>query len=121
MTRAVDMMAEELGVEITEFTVAGIRHDTMYAHHWYLGCDEPIDKQKALKLIDEHLCKLNDDYAVERTQAIKELFVDVLPTKYFYEFMEQKIGKWGGATKFPRVLKGKRLEMWKEYVKNIEF
>ena len=43
MTRAVDMMAEELGVEITEFTVAGIRHDTMYAHHWYLGCDEPIN------------------------------------------------------------------------------
>ncbi len=120
MTRAVDMMAEELGVEITEFTVAGIRHDTMYAHHWYLGCDEPIDKGLAIKKIDENLCKLNDDYAVERTQAIKELFVDVLPTKYFYEFMEQKIGKWGGATKFPRVLKGKRLEMWEEYVKGLK-
>ena len=120
MTRAVDMMAEELGIEITEFTVAGIRHDTMYAHHWYLGCDEPIDKELAIKKIDENLCKLNDDYAVERTQAIKELFIDVLPTKCFYEFMEQKIGKWGGATKFPRVLKGKRLEMWEEYVKDLK-
>ena len=120
MTRAVDMMAEQLGVNITEFTVAGIRHETMYAHHWYLGCDEPIDKQQALKLIDENLCKLNDDYAVERTQAIKELFVDVLPTKHFYEFMEQKIGKWGGATKFPRVMKGKRLEMWEAYVKSLK-
>ena len=55
---------------------------------------------------------------LERTQAIKELFIDVLPTQRFYEFMEQKIGKWGGATKFPRVLKGKRLEMWEEYVKS---
>ena len=119
MTRAVDMMAEQLGVTITEFTVAGIRHDTMYAHHWYLGCDEPIDKQQAIKLIDENLCQLNDDYAVERTQAIKELFIDVLPTKCFYEFMEHKIGKWGGATKFPRVMKGKRLELWEEYVKDL--
>ena len=120
MTRAVDMMAEKLGVNITEFTVAGIRHDTMYAHHWYLGCDEPIDKEQAIKIIDENLCQLNDDYAVERTQAIKELFIDVLPTKYFYEFMEQKIGKWGGATKFPRVMKGKRLELWEEYVKGLQ-
>ena len=120
MTRAVDMMAEELGVNITEFTVAGIRHDTMYAHHWFLGCDDPIDKELAIKKIDENLCKLNDDYAVERTEAIKELFVDVLPTKCFYEFMEQKIGKWGGATKFPRVMKGKRLEMWMDYVNNLK-
>jgi len=31
--------------------------------------------------------------------------------------MEEKIGKWGGATKFPRVLKGKRFEMWEEYLR----
>lgn len=116
ITRAVEMMAEELGVNITEFTVAGNRHDTMFAHHWYLGCDEPLDKEKAVRLIDRNLCQLNDDYAVERTQAIKELFIDVLPTQRFYEFMEQKIGKWGGATKFPRVMKGDRLKMWEEFV-----
>ena len=120
MTQAVDMMANELGVNITEFTVAGIKHDTMYAHHWYLGCDDKIDPQVAIKKIDENLCKLNDDYAVERTEAIKELFVDVLPTEVFYKFMEEKIGKWGGATKFPRVLKGQRYEMWKEYVEDLE-
>ncbi len=118
MTQAVDLTANELGVNITEFTVAGIKHDTMYAHHWYLGCDDPIDAQTAIKKIDEHLCKLNDDYAVERTEAIKELFVDVLPTNVFYRFMEEKIGKWGGATKFPRVLKGKRYEMWCDYIKS---
>ena len=72
----------------------------------------------AIKKIDEYLCKLNDDYAVERTEAIKELFVDVLPTEIFYKFMEEKIGKWGGATKFPRVLKGQRYEMWVEYLRS---
>ena len=35
--------------------------------------------------IDEHLKKLNDDYAVERSAALKEIFVDVLPVKTFYE------------------------------------
>lgn len=119
MTQAVDMMAQDLDVNITEFTVAGIRHDTMYAHHWYLGSDDKIDPQVAIKKIDEYLCKLNDDYAVERTEAIKELFIDVLPTNVFYKFMEEKIGKWGGATKFPRVLKGKRYEMWEEYLKEV--
>ena len=119
MTQAVDMLAEELGVDITEFTVAGIKHETMYAHHWYLGCDKEIDAQEAIKKIDGYLCKLNDDYAVERTEAIKELFIDVLPTDVFYKFMEEKIGKWGGATKFPRVLKGKRYEMWEEYLKEV--
>ena len=44
----------------------------------------------------------------------------MLPTKHIYEFMEQKIGKWGGATKFPRVMKGKRLEMWEAYVKSLK-
>ena len=118
MTQAVDMLANELGVNITEFTVAGIKHNTMYAHHWYLGTDDPIDKELAIKKIDEYLCKLNDDYAVERTEAIKELFIDVLPTEVFYKFMEEKIGKWGGATKFPRVLKGQRYEMWVEYLRS---
>ena len=116
ITQAVEMTANDLGVEITEFTVAGVRHGTMYAHHWYLGCDEKVDPQAAVKRIDEHLCRLNDDYAVERTQAITELFVDVLPTQVFYRFMEERIGKWGGATKFPRVLKGERYEMWCDYV-----
>ena len=116
ITRAVEMMCGQLGVNVPEFTVAGISHDNRYAHHWYLGCDQPIDKQAAIRLIDESLRQLNDDYAVERQQAIAELFIDVLPTQRFYEFMEKKIGKWGGATKFPRVMKGKRLEMWQEFV-----
>ncbi len=119
MTRAVQMLSEETGVDICEFTVAGIRHDTMYAHHWYIGADSPLDRQLALDKIDKYLCQLNDDYAVERLEAIKDLKIDILPTQVFYDFMEKKIGKSGGATKFPRVLKGERLKMWQDYLKEI--
>lgn len=120
MTRAIEMLSEETGADIREFTVVGKKHGTMYAHHWYLGTDNKVDPQEAIKKIDGYLCKLNDDYAVERTEAIKELFIDVLPTHVFYDFMQQKIGKWGGATKFPRVLKGERIQMWEDYLTSLK-
>lgn len=117
MNRAVELTAEEMGLTIPEFTVAGLRHGERFAHHWYLGSDQPFDKELALRKIDEHLCQLNDDYAVERQEAVNELRVDIVPTEHFYRFMRDCLGKWGGATKFPRVLKGKRLELWHEYLK----
>lgn len=117
MNKAVEMLSDELGVDICEFTVAGLRHDTMFGHHWYIGTDDKLDPETAIKKIDGYLCELNDDYKVERLEAIKQLYIDVLPTQVFYDFMQEKIGKSGGATKFPRVLKGDRYEAWKEFLK----
>ena len=79
---------------------------------------ENIDKELAIKKIDEHLKVLNDDYRVEREEALKNLYIDILPTHVFYDFME-KTGKIGGATKFPRVLKGKRYEEWKQFISSL--
>jgi len=61
---------------------------------------------------------LNDDYAVERKSALKEVLLTVLPEKTFMEFMERK-GKLGGQHKFPRVMKGKMLEEWQQFVSNV--
>ena len=118
MNQAVENISNELKVDINEFTVAGFREDKTFAHHWYIACDEPIDKELAIKKIDEHLKVLNDDYRVEREEALRNLYIDVLPTHVFYDFME-KTGKIGGATKFPRVLKGKRYEDWKEFISSL--
>ena len=120
MNRAVEMLAEEKGVDICEFTVAGFRHEQMFAHHWYLGTDDPLDPQEAIQKIDKYLCELNDDYRVERQEAVKHLELDVLPTQVFYDFMKERLGKVGGASKFPRVLKGERYEAWKEFLKSKE-
>ena len=67
--------------------------------------------------MDETLCEINDDYAVERTSALKEVFVEVLPSKIFYDYL-RSIGKEGGMNKFPRVLKGAQLESFQNYLKN---
>lgn len=116
MTRAVSMLAEELDAEIREFTVSGIRHDSMFAHRWYLGCDKAIDAGLARDRIDHYLKILNDDYRTERIEAIREVFVEVLPTRVFYDWMRAR-GKEGAQNKFPRVLKHQQHQEWMEFIK----
>ena len=53
---------------------------------------------------------------MERTSALKEIYLDVLSEEDFIEFKRQK-GKVGGQHKFPRVLKGKMLEDWQKFLK----
>ena len=115
MTRAVKLVSDEIGLDIKEFTVFGMAYEGLYAHKWYLGIDqEEIDPGSIRLLLDEALQKLNDDYAVERKAALKEVLVEVIPTRIFYEFLKMK-GKEGGQNKFPRVLNGLTRE-WESFV-----
>ena len=116
MTRAIEMLENDLNVEIREFTVAGIDYDSLFAHKWYLGSNDKIDPVVAREKIDEFLKILNDDYRVERIEAIKEVFVEILPTEAFSGWMKMK-GKEGGAHKFPRVLNKKMHLEWVEFLK----
>jgi hypothetical protein len=52
---------------------------------------------------------------VERTSALKEVFLEKLPEEVFMKFMERK-GKLGSQHKFPRVLKGKMLQDWNGFL-----
>ncbi|MFY7963461.1 MAG: GH3 family domain-containing protein [Chitinophagaceae bacterium] len=115
MNNAIQIAAEKLNVCIPEFTVAGIPYNNFFAHHWYVASNDNIDTTLLTKTIDVALNELNDDYAVERKSALKEVFVTVLPETTFMNFMESK-GKVGGQHKFPRVLKGKMLEDWKKFI-----
>jgi hypothetical protein len=99
---------------IPEYTVCGVPFDSFFAHHWYVACDDHINTEELRVKIDQKLKELNDDYAVERKSALKEIILDVLPEKTFMDFMTYK-GKVGGQHKFPRVLKGKLLEDWQNF------
>jgi hypothetical protein len=116
MNRAIELVSLELNINIKEFTVAGIHYDTLFAHHWYIGTDDPVDSAVLRKRIDEILKGLNDDYRVERSAALKEVVIEVMPSHVFYDYMHS-IGKIGAAFKFPRVLKGKKLADWETYLK----
>ena len=115
MNKAIELVSNEMNITITEFTVAGIPYGSLFAHHWFVGTDDAVDKMKLKERIDFHLKELNDDYAVERSAALKEVFVDVHPVKMFYDWMQSR-GKVGGQNKFPRVLKKAQLEEWTAFI-----
>lgn len=116
MNKAIQLVSEEMNISIPEFTVAGVPHGNFFAHHWYVACNDHVNAEQLRLSIDEKLKELNDDYAVERKSALKEVMLDVLSEEQFFAFMKAK-GKVGGQHKFPRVLKGRMLEDWQKFLK----
>ena len=116
LSRAVELLQNDMDIEVCEFTVFAEPYDNLFGHRWFIGTDQKLDPKKAATLLDESLSVLNDDYRVERLEAIKNVRVDVLPCEAFYKFMEKK-GKLGSANKFPRVMKGERIQEWLHFLK----
>ena len=117
MSKAIKQTADDLNIEINEFAVAGIPHDTMFAHQWYIGSNKNASEKEIKEKLDFYLMELNDDYRTERIAALKDVFVKVLPDSAFIDFMASK-GKLGSAHKFPRVLKGNLLKEWEAFISN---
>ncbi|WP_373495701.1 GH3 auxin-responsive promoter family protein [Aquiflexum sp.] len=115
MNKAIHLVEEELNLDIREFTVLGLPHGTLFAHHWFAGTDNKVDEQELKDKIDGHLKVLNDDYAVERKHALKEMRLSVVPAALFYGWLKVQ-GKEGGQNKFPRVLKGDKMKSWLAYL-----
>jgi len=116
MTRAIELTEADLEINIPEFAICGVKLDSLFAHHWYIGTNDKIDASVVAEKIDEHLKVLNDDYRVERISAIRDVTAQVVPPNLFYDWMKS-VGKVGAQTKFPRVLKTEKLESWKLYLK----
>ncbi len=119
MNKAIELVSEELNISIKEFAVSGVPYDTLFAHNWYIGTDDHVSVDILKECLDRQLKKLNDDYAVERSAALKEVFVEVLPVDCFYGWMES-IGKVGGQNKFPRVLQKNQLKDWQSFLDSLQ-
>ena len=115
MNKAIQLVSEELNLSIPEYCVTGEPFGSFFAHHWYVACDQNINEVLLAEKIDEKLMVLNDDYAVERKSALKNVQVTVLKESAFMRFLESK-GKIGGQHKFPRVLRGDLLKDWKLFI-----
>jgi hypothetical protein len=118
MNKAIQLVSEELNLSIPEYCVTGEPIGSFFGHHWYVACDQNIDASLLMNTIDEKLNDLNDDYAIERKSALKEVRITVLKEEVFLAFLKAR-GKVGGQHKFPRVLKGALLEEWKLFISTI--
>lgn len=115
MNKAIEMVADEMDVHINEFVVSGIPYGTLFAHKWYVGTDQEVNKNMLRQKLDDKLKILNDDYRVERSSALKDILVEVVPTDFFYNWLARQ-GKVGAQNKFPRVMKGAQFSEWEKYV-----
>ena len=118
MNKAIQLVSEELNLSIPEYCVTGVPVGNFFGHHWYIACDQNINVNVLANKIDEKLIELNDDYAIERKSALKEIAVKVLKEEVFMTFLKSK-GKIGGQHKFPRVIKGDLLKDWKLFISTI--
>ncbi len=116
MNQAVKLVSADLNIHINEYSVVGIPYQGLFAHHWYVGIGKATDETALKEKLDHYLKTLNDDYAVERKHALKEVIITVLPNQAFIDFLASK-NKLGGQSKFPRVLKGKQLNEWLAFLK----
>ncbi len=119
MNMAIKQTEDQLNIEIREFTVAGIKHGSMFAHKWFIGTDSQVDPDLLRERIDENLKILNDDYRVERIAAIKDVIVEIHPSEVFYKWMKMK-GKEGAQNKFPRVMKHQLLTEWETWLQELK-
>jgi hypothetical protein len=105
-----------LNAGVREFTVAGVREGSFWAHQWYVSVEnQTVAPEAFVRVVDEELCRLNDDYAVERVYALREVRAQLLPNEAFLGWLEKR-GKFNGQAKIPRVLKGEQLADFAAYV-----
>lgn len=119
MNKAIQNTANHFHIDIKEFAVAGIPYQNLFAHQWYIGTDNQVATKAFQLVLDKELKALNDDYSTERQHALKAIFVKIVPTATFYNWMQIN-GKQGGQHKFPRVLKNKSLDEWRNYLENLQ-
>jgi hypothetical protein len=117
MNSAIEKLSNDFNVEIPEFTVAGVKHENLFAHNWYIGIngESKLDADTARKVIDDYLKEINDDYKVEREAALKNIEVKIIHSSRFIDWLKSK-GKEGGQNKFPRVLNEQQLRDWDEFI-----
>ncbi len=104
MDAAIVEVAEQLGVEINEFTVAAIKneHDD-YIHQWVIVSDDNIDEAELAEKLDASLKEANKNYKVARNKALKGIKAEVISKQMYHSFLE-KSKKKGGQVKTPKVM-----------------
>lgn len=115
MNTALHLTSEELNIHLMEFTVAGIPYENLFAHKWYIGAEEPVDNQRVREVLDEKLKLVNDDYATERANVLKDIAVIIIPNHLFFKWLKTQ-GKEGAQNKFPRVMDRDQFTAWENFV-----
>ncbi len=114
MNNAMRQLEDTFGLKIPEFTVAAVRPEQDYIHHWYLGIEGQASEKDLASALDSALKETNKAYAMARTKALRDVKVTLTSPDTFYAWIEQNKSK-GGQVKFPRVMKAGEFTEWQQF------
>jgi hypothetical protein len=115
METALRELETQFDTEIPEFTLAAVKYNEEFYHHWYLGTNSSEDPKTLAKALDEALQGANKNYKVARSKALKGVKVNTVTPDVFYEW-NGKNKKKGGQVKMARVMDAEKFAEWKEFV-----
>lgn len=116
MEVALREMEEKFDIKIPEFTLAAIKIDDEFHHHWYLGTETEINSEEIASALDEVLKEVNKNYEVARSKALKGVKVTTINPDIFHEW-NAKNKKKGGQVKMEKVMDEEKFTEWEAFVK----
>lgn len=119
METALRELEQQFDIELPEFTIAAIKIDDEFYHHWYLGTTANIDENKLSEALDTALKEANKNYKVARGKALKGVKVTTVSPTVFHEW-SAKNKKKGGQVKMEKVMDEDKFADWEEFVKTIQ-
>ncbi len=108
-------MEEKFDIKIPEFTLAAVKIDGEFYHHWYLGSETEINSEEIANALDEALKEANKNYSVARSKALKGVKVTTIDPGIFHEW-NAKNKKKGGQVKMEKVMGEEKFAHWEEFV-----
>ncbi|MBB6682709.1 GH3 auxin-responsive promoter family protein [Aequorivita sp. 609] len=118
MEVALRELEEKFDIKIPEFTLAAVKIDEEFYHHWYLGTDTETSDEKLAEALDNALKEANKNYAVARSKALKGVKVSTVSLEVFQEW-SAKNKKKGGQVKMEKVMGEEKFAEWEEFVKKL--
>ncbi|HEY9185012.1 MAG TPA: GH3 auxin-responsive promoter family protein, partial [Salegentibacter sp.] len=115
MNDAVQELEEKFDIKIPEFTLAAVRIDGEFNHHWYLGTETDISEGKLAEALDESLKNANKNYRVARSKALKGVKVSKVHPEMFPEWNAANKKK-GGQVKMEKVMNEEKFAEWEKFV-----
>ncbi|PHR10936.1 MAG: GH3 auxin-responsive promoter [Aequorivita sp.] len=117
MEVALREMEEKFDIKIPEFTLAAVKIDGEFYHHWYLGTETEINAEEIANALDQALKEANKNYAVARSKALKGVKVTTINPEIFHEW-NAKNKKKGGQVKMEKVMDEEKFADWETFVKS---
>lgn len=117
MEVALRELEEKFDIKIPEFTLAAVKIEGEFYHHWYLGSETENNAEEIAEALDNALKEANKNYSVARSKALKGVKVTTINPDIFHEW-NAKNKKKGGQVKMEKVMNEEKFGEWEEFVKS---